>query len=66
MFWREQVIGRLRRHLDKHLVDRIGWLRAAVGVRGIAPDARSGVKSGVTERREDVIPLLISATAMRH
>ena len=27
---REQVISRLRRHPEKHLVNRIGWLRAAV------------------------------------
>jgi vacuolar iron transporter family protein len=27
---REVVISRLRRHKEKHLVDRIGWLRAAV------------------------------------
>jgi len=27
---REQAISRLRHHLETHLVDRIGWLRAAV------------------------------------
>ncbi len=26
----ERVVGRLRHHPEKHLVDRIGWLRAAV------------------------------------
>src|SRR5450631_1403305 len=30
MHRREQAISRLRRHPEKHLVDRIGWLRAAV------------------------------------